>query len=166
MNIREALNATDLDAARSIFREYIASISHVAACSFEHQRADDEIRDLPGKYAPPSGAIFLAFDGPVCVGCAALRPLPSGATDQCELKRMYVRPTHRAQGLGGALCEAVMARASAAGYRRIFLDSDPELEAALRLYRRLGFVDTPRFNDDPDPRTIYMARAVEGLAGM
>jgi ribosomal protein S18 acetylase RimI-like enzyme len=158
MDIREATTPADIDAAREIFREYIASISHLAACSFEHQKTDDELRDLPGKYAPPTGAIFLAWEGSVCVGCAALRPLPGGNPGECELKRMYVRPACRKGGLGEGLCRAVLERARQAGYRRIVLDSDPELKAALSLYRRLGFRDTARFNDDPDPHTIYMGR--------
>jgi ribosomal protein S18 acetylase RimI-like enzyme len=71
---------------------------------------------------------------------------------------MYVRPACRKGGLGEGLCRAVLERARQAGYRRIVLDSDPELKAALSLYRRLGFRDTARFNDDPDPQTIYMGR--------
>jgi ribosomal protein S18 acetylase RimI-like enzyme len=132
------------------------SIAHLAACSFKHQRVDEELESLPGKYAAPGGVILLAWDGSECVGCAAVRPLDENGS--CELKRMYVRSSARGQGLGRQLCERAMARARAMGYQVMKLDSDPELVPALALYRSLGFTATPRYNTDPDPHTIYMAR--------
>ena len=153
--IREAA-AAEMTVVRAIFAEYMQSIAHLAACSFQHQRVDDELQTLPGKYAPPGGVILLAWEGPECVGCVAVRPLE--APEVCELKRMYVRPAARGKGLGRSLCDAAMEQARGLGYRVMKLDSDPELVPALALYRSLGFVDTPRYNTDPDPHTVYMAR--------
>lgn len=101
--------------------------------------------------------MLLAWDAEACIGCVLVRPL-EGAT--CELKRMYVRPTHRGHGIGRRLCDAALTRAREMGYQAMKLDSDPALSTALDLYRRLGFADTPRYNQDPDPATVYLARAL------
>lgn len=156
--IRPALPA-DLPAARAIFTEYVESLADIAGPSFAHQRVDDELRSLPGKYGPPGGIILLAWDGPSCIGCVAVRPLVPPRV--AELKRMYVAPGHRGAGIGRRLCEAALSHAARLGYASIKLDSDPTLTAALALYRRLGFVPTDRYNADPDPATVYLEKHLD-----
>ncbi len=157
VEIREAATS-DMGTARDIFAEYMGSIAHLAAASFAHQRADQELLTLPGPYGPPGGVIVLAWEAGVCVGCAAVRPLDGAQT--CELKRMYVRPSHRRMGLGRRLAEAALLRARELGYRTVNLDSDPRLRPALALYRSLGFGPAARYNQDPDPETVYLARTL------
>ena len=153
IEIRET-TPEEINLVRAIFTEYMQSIRHLAACSFEHQKTDEELATLPGKYGPPGGAIFLAWDGNLCIGCAAVRPLPLAGN--CELKRMYVKPVYRGQNIGRGLCEAVLQKARAIGYVEMKLDSDPELKAAIGLYHALGFKIVPRYNHDPDPHTVFM----------
>ena len=157
IEVRESATS-DLEAARGIFAEYIGSVAHLAAASFAHQRVDEELQTLPGRYGPPGGTILLAWDAGTCVGCAAVRPLDGAQT--CELKRMYVRPSHRRMGLGRRLAEAALLRARELGYRTVNLDSDPRLRPALALYRSLGFSPAARYNQDPDPETVYLARTL------
>jgi GNAT superfamily N-acetyltransferase len=156
VEIREA-SPTEMPVAATLFREYIESLAGIAAASFAHQRVNEELDTLPGKYGAPGGVILLAWDDETCVGCVAVRPL-AGAC--CELKRMYVRPTHRGRGIGRRLCEHAFDRARDRGYDQMKLDSDPRLAPALGLYRQLGFADTARYNADPDPGTVYLARAL------
>jgi GNAT superfamily N-acetyltransferase len=159
VEIREA-GPADVPAARAIFTAYIESLSGVAAPSFAHQRVDEELRTLPGRYGPPGGLILLAWNGDACVGCVAIRPLEPPYV--CELKRMYVVPAHRGAGFGRRLGETAIERARRLGYRQMKLDSDPTLTAALALYARLGFVPTPRYNADPDPATVYLEKRLTG----
>lgn len=151
-----------MPAAALLFREYAQSISHICAESFAQQNLDDELRTLPGKYAEPSGCILLAHtpDGDP-IGCVALRPLEAAPHDRpgervCEMKRLYTRPAARGLGAGRRLCEELIAFAREAGYTLMKLDTEPELEAACALYRTLGFIDIPRYNDDPKPETLYL----------
>lgn len=150
-----------LDVARDIFREYAASIAYLCAESFAQQNLETELRDLPGKYAAPRGCILLAFDQSTPIGCVALRPIDRAAHDSrdervCEMKRLYARPETRGRGVGRLLCDELIRFAKQGGYTLMKLDTEPELEAACRLYRTLGFVEIPRYNDDPKPETLYM----------
>ncbi|MGQ0626913.1 MAG: GNAT family N-acetyltransferase [Phycisphaerales bacterium] len=159
--LREPIDAKGLAEARAIFAEYGASIATAAGCSLEHQGFDGELATLPGKYAPPSGAIILAYEGPAVppvappVGCVALRPLAALGDGVCELKRMYVRPIARRQGLGLLLCQAILERARVAGYTLIKLDTDAGFHAAITLYTSVGFVPCTRYNDDPMDDTLW-----------
>jgi putative acetyltransferase len=150
--------------ARELFAEYAASIAGVAACSLEHQRFDDELATLPGRYAQPRGRIYLAMVHQVPVGCAALRPLnlvdPGAPTDTGEVKRMYVRPTHRGLGLGRALLDRLVADARAIGYQTLKLDTSASMVEAIGLYEAAGFVPCAPYNRDPDPDTRWFERAI------
>ncbi|HEX8875775.1 MAG TPA: GNAT family N-acetyltransferase, partial [Phycisphaerales bacterium] len=151
--------AADMPVAAELFREYTASIAHICAASFAQQNIEQELRTLPGKYAQPAGCILLAFGGGGggggAVGCVALRPIEAAAHDRagervCEMKRLYTRPAARGLGAGRRLCEELIAFARGAGYTLMKLDTEPELAAACALYRALGFVEIPRYNDDPN----------------
>jgi ribosomal protein S18 acetylase RimI-like enzyme len=63
-----------------------------------------------------------------------------------RLRMFVLRPEYRGAGVGRRLLEALLARARAAGYRRIELDTFSELQAAAHLYRRAGFrrIDSER----------------------
>ena len=101
------------------------------------------------------GEIFFALSGEGVLGtCAALRV----SETVIELAKLGVAPSARNRGVGRRLCEAVIALARRAGAARVVLTSNHQLEAALRLYRSLGFRDAPL----PDARQyanadVYMA---------
>jgi len=74
----------------------------------------------------------------------------------CELKRMYVRPAFRNQGVGRALGEAVIAAAREIGYSKIRLDTLEEMTAARRLYESLGFTNRTSYYETPLVHTVFM----------
>lgn len=154
--IEAVRGAAPIDDFRRLCREYAASL----AFSLDYQGFEEEMAGLPGKYAPPSGELFLArrAGDAVPLGIVAVRQLPSprAGADVAELKRMYVRPDARGRGIGLALGRAAVEFARSAGYEQIWLDSEPEFLPAISVYRKLGFIDIPRYNDDPNPQTIYM----------
>lgn len=151
-----------IEASRAIFREYAASIEHVAGCSLQYQRFEDELAGLPGRYAPPGGRIFLARErgSGTVVGCVALRALPEVGEGVCELKRMYVVPSARGRGLGAALVDSVVKAARGIGYRTMKLDTSSTMAEAQRLYERKGFVPCGAYNADPEPGTRWYERGL------
>ena len=155
------VGAEGLGHARSLFRAYAAEYGPLVAVIFDVQGFDAEVAGLPGRYAPPSGCLLLAMDGDIPAGCVALRDLGHGT---CEMKRLYVTPEHRGLGLGRLLVEAVLLRAGRMGYRRMVLDSLPEMAGALALYRQHGFVETAPYWGHPTGHAIFMERSL-GLPG-
>lgn len=155
--IRHANFPDDLAAVIAIFREYVAS----PTVDLGFQEYETEFAALPGKYAAPDGRILLAWNGTAVAGCAALRRVDHRT---CELKRVYVRPAARGNNLGRELVETMVCEARKAGYARMCLDVLPEFEAALQLYRALGFVPAEAVSYNPVPGTQFLALDLRGAA--
>ena len=98
---------------------------------------------------PGPGDLLIAADG----GCAALKALDD---TRCEMKRLYVRPEYRGQGIARALVHQLMQEARVAGYRQMVLDTFPFLPEAITLYKREGFYEIERYNDNPMPGSVYL----------
>jgi ribosomal protein S18 acetylase RimI-like enzyme len=145
--------SADLAATVELFRSYAASLG----VDLAYQDFEAELAAMPGKYAPPRGALLLARGiGDVPLGCVALRPIePAGF---CEMKRLYVLPAARGTGLGRALVEAILDAATGMGFREIRLDTLPDMIDAQALYERLGFVRIAPYYDTPIAGTVFMAR--------
>lgn len=127
------------------------------------QDFESELAGLPGDYAPPDGALILAHGGGgELVGVVALRALDRAA-GICEMKRLYVAPAGRGQGLGRRLAEAVMAEGRRLGYRAMRLDTLPSMREAQGLYDRLGFRDIANYNGNPVAGTRFLEKDLEAM---
>lgn len=156
MRIGNAVWPQDVAVVRELFREYAQTLG----VDLGFQDFDSELHTLPGRYAPPSGALLLARDDATRVlGCVALRALQRG---DCEMKRLFVRPGARGTGLGRALVVHLCDMARAAGYRRMLLDTLQSMDAAVGLYRRLGFQPVAPYVYNPLPGAMYMALELHG----
>jgi putative acetyltransferase len=149
LSITEAFDGPDLMAVRELFQEYAASLGF----SLCFQGFDQELAGLPGMYTPPEGRLLLAHRDGDTAGCVALRPSAPGT---CEMKRLYVRPGHRASGLGRLLAERIIHEAGIAGYQRMRLDTLPSMHAAIRLYRRLGFQPIAPYTTNPVEGAVFL----------
>jgi len=148
VDLRDA-RPDEMDAVRGLLREYERGLA-VDLC---FQDFDGELERLPGDYAGASrGALLVAVRGEEIVGCVALRS-HRGAT--CEMKRLYVRPEVRGDGLGRRLAETIIARAGSLGYERMLLDTLASMQAAQALYRSLGFVETSAYRQNPVPGAAF-----------
>ena len=148
MIIQEATSTTELDMLRDLFREY-EKFLQVDLC---FQGFEQELANLPGKYAPPDGALLLALRNEQPVGCVALRKLEENI---CEMKRLYVKPQGRGTGLGKKLAEEIITIARQRGYMLMRLDTLETLTEAVSLYQRLGFRQVPPYYDNPLPGALY-----------
>lgn len=147
----------DRPALVSLLREYERSLG----ISLDFQDFAAERAALPGGYAPPDGALVLARNlvGGL-VGVAALRALdrPAGI---CEMKRLYVAPAGRGQGLGRRLAERVIEEARRLRYRAMRLDTLASMQEAQGLYVSLGFRDIANYNGNPLPGVRFLEKSLE-----
>ena len=81
-----------------------------------------------------------------------------------EMKRLYVRPAHRGEGLGRALAETAIAVARHAGCTRIVLDTLPKMVEARALYRALGFRPIDPYLESPTPGALCFGLSLSGSA--
>ena len=153
MTIERAATTDTWAAAETLIREYAASLD----VSLEFQRFDDEIRNLPSEYGPPTGVLLLARDQDGYVGCGAVRRF---SDDACEMKRLYVRLAAQGRGIGRAIAAALIAEARCLRYRRMLLDTLPTMHEAQALYRSLGFGETATYRHNPIPGTMFMELAL------
>jgi GNAT superfamily N-acetyltransferase len=100
----------------------------------------------PAELGPPHGAFLVGYAAgrPVC--CGGVKRLPDGS---CELKRMYVVPDARRQGVARALLHAVEEAARRLGYSVARMDTGPRQQHAQAFYEREGYVRIGNFNANP-----------------
>lgn len=101
-------------------------------------------------YDPSTNTLFEVFqkqrsiynvaeiDGKI-IGGAGVYPTDGLDDDTCELVKMYLRPHARGMGLGRLLIEKCIQQAKELGYKKVYLESMPELKQALKVYEKFGF---------------------------
>lgn len=148
--LREAISAPDIKTIRELFTEYQTWLQF----SLCFQGFDKELAELPGKYAPPLGRLYLAeSQGEIC-GCVALRPMDDAGV--CEMKRLFVREPFRGRGIGRMLTERIVADARRIGYHTMRLDTLQRMEEARALYQQLGFTEIPAYYNNPLDEVVYL----------
>jgi GNAT superfamily N-acetyltransferase len=144
-----AFTERDTGAVQRLFVEYAESLE----VDLGFQGFDEEVARLPGRYAPPRGALLVARVGGEPVGCVGIRSLEE---DACELKRLFVRPAYRSGGTGRRLLEEAVAAARRIGYRTMRLDTIPGMERAQSIYARAGFCEIDAYTANPVAGTRYL----------
>jgi ribosomal protein S18 acetylase RimI-like enzyme len=150
ISIEEAESPHAVAEVRALLLEYEADTG-VDLC---FQGFQEELASLPGSYSRPNGRLFIARSGKEAIGCIALRPLQHG---DAEMKRLYVRPSARARGVGQLLVNCLIEAAREIGYKRVLLDTLPTMARAQALYRSLGFVEIEAYCYNPVPGAQYFA---------
>ena len=152
LQIRPATSA-DLPNVRAMLREYVEWIG----LDLAFQEIDAELDGLPGDYAPPRGALFVAVEGPVYLGMIALRPIDRTIA---EMKRLYVRPEARGRGLARQLIARLCDEARRLNYTEIRLDTLPKMGEAQAIYETHGFVDIEPYYETPIAGTRFMSKKI------
>ncbi len=104
-------------------------------------------------YRPPNGQFLIALAGALPIGCVSLRPLDRATG---EVKRLWVAPHARGQGLARRLMAEIEAHARAIGLHALKLDTNETLTEAIALYHATGWHPTAPYS--PFPSTHWFAK--------
>ncbi|MQY42618.1 GNAT family N-acetyltransferase [Epibacterium sp. SM1969] len=110
--------------------------------------ADPEAHDM----LPPRGAFYVALSDGLPQGCIGLKGTDKGYS---EIKRLWVAPSARGLGLAQRLMGCCDSAARALDVSLLRLDTNSALPEAAALYRKLGWQEIDRFNDDPYPDLFF-----------
>jgi ribosomal protein S18 acetylase RimI-like enzyme len=148
MHVFEATSSRDLEEIRRLFEIYAAG----TGLDLSFQGFREELDSLPGKYARPGGALFLARADVQTAGCIGLRPF---STTEGELKRLYVDPAHRRAGLARQLVCAAIESARSYGYESLLLDTLATMRPAIALYESIGFRQIEPYYRNPIADSVF-----------
>lgn len=101
----------------------------------------DPTTDSLYKFFQKAGSVYYVVEteeGKV-VGGGGIYPTEGLPEDTCELVKMYLLPEVRGTGLGRTIVEKCLQAARDAGFKKIYLETMPELKLALKLYEKFGF---------------------------
>ena len=97
-------------------------------------------------FSPPGGAFVVLYDGDRAIAGGGIKRLDDEA---CEIKRMYVVPDRRGEGLARRLLEELEAAAIRLGYAVARLDTGEHQPHAQHLYESAGYERIENFNANP-----------------
>jgi DNA-binding MarR family transcriptional regulator/GNAT superfamily N-acetyltransferase len=124
--------------ARWCLNHYFAELADRFEEAFDPGRTlPADARDL----VPPAGVFLIARINGQPAGCGALK--------HGELMRMWVDRPHRGLGIAARILDALEEQAVALGHETVRLYTNRSLGEAKAMYRARGYVEIPRYNDDP-----------------
>lgn len=90
-------------------------------------------------FAHPLAAYFVVLMDGELMGGGGIFPTAGLPDGTCELVKMYLLPQARGKGLAQKVIHQCLQKARALGFEKVYLETLPELEQALRVYEKIGF---------------------------
>ncbi len=156
VTIKEIDNANSISEAKILLTEYGDYMYNELNLSDGKTSFYRSLNNFPGKeYDRPNGAFLIAYANNIPSGCVGLRRFDK---DSCEMKRLYVNAKFRGLDIGGKLCEAIIKLAKEYGNKRMMLDTNKEMNAAIELYKKFSFIEIPPYCINENPNPVYLGR--------
>lgn len=105
--------------------------------SMDPDSTDRDLGDIQAEYVDTGGTFRIVEVDGVIAGSYGLYPV-SGRV--CELRKMYLLPSHQGRGIGQKMMQDLLSWARKSGFAEIVLETNSVLERARKLYVRYGFV--------------------------
>ena len=168
IQIIKAETEEEIESAKVMFREYadylkqeLVEFADLPWLIQYYEEFEEETANLPTGYEPPLGFILLAQYKNELAGCVALGKLNES---ECEMKRLFVRKEYRRNGIGRALCEALIEKAKEIGFTKMLLYT--ALKNPRKLYNSLRFIETNSYKYVPEELNgVYMALDLSKFSG-
>lgn len=132
VKIIQAISADNIQ----MVHELLGMYAQLKGYEFDGENFEEEMSNLPGDYAPPSGRLLLATYEGEASGCVALRKMDA---ETAEIKRLYVPPEYRGNGIGKVLVRHAIEEAKKIGYKTIVADTDLNMRIAMVVFDEHGF---------------------------
>jgi GNAT superfamily N-acetyltransferase len=156
VRVRDEADAEEVRALARALRawnyEFMPDLTSVIDAYFTSHDFEGHLERLLTVCNPPDGECLLARLDGAAVGAVTLQ---RRTATEAEVNRLFVRAAARGAGVGRALVTTLIERARGLGYRSVFLSAVRRFDAAIALYRSLGFVEVAE-GGDPDDVQIDM----------
>jgi putative acetyltransferase len=144
-------NATIAQVIRAVLEEHDITIEGTAY----HDRSLD---NMYGFYSVKNSGYFIALANNKIVAGAGVYPTEGLPNDTCELVKMYVLKEYRGFGIAKSLLTKCLESSKQLGYKKMYLETLPELSNAVGMYQKFGFskIDKPLGNTGHFACTLRM----------
>jgi GNAT superfamily N-acetyltransferase len=142
----DELEIDEVRADRTPARELIEEMIDELAQHYGRIDGPDAPSATPDEMWAPRGTFLVLSRGGSVIAGGGVKRLGDGLA---EIKRMYVRPEARGQGVARRLLHELEQAARGLGYERVRLDTGSRQPHAESLYRSAGYVEIPDYNRNP-----------------
>jgi putative acetyltransferase len=125
----------DRQAAAAVIRTALSEYG----LGWESDGADRDVLEVEEYYLDSGGEFWVVEDQGEIVGTSAYYPYPHRGEKAVEIRKMYLAPKARGQGLGKYLLESLERSIFARGYQEIWIETASVLTAAVQLYKANGY---------------------------
>ena len=153
------IQAKDNPAIAKIIRDALTEFGAAHPGTVYYDKTTDALFEL---FQKPKAAYYVAESEGIVTGGGGIYPTEGLEPDTCELVKMYLVPGARGKGTGKMLIEKCFEAARENGFRRIYLETMPELKAALKVYEKYGFeyLDHPLGNSGHFGCALWMMKEI------
>ena len=156
MEIRN-IQSKDNGAMAKIIRNSLEEFNAAKPGTVYFDEATDRLSEV---FSAPLSAYFVIIDNDELAGGAGIFPTEGLPGDTCELVKMYVAKKFRGNGYGQTLLKKCIAEAKDQGYKKMYIESMPELTNALGMYEKNGFryIEKPMGNSGHTGCELWMVK--------
>ena len=130
------IQKSDNETVAKVIREVMTEFG---ATSPGHSIGDHEVAHMFEAYNNDKSQYWVLTKDGIVVGCGGIAPLQGGDEDTCELRKMYFRTEARGHGMGKKMVQMCLEKAKELGYKKVYLETIPEMATANILYQKTGF---------------------------
>jgi putative acetyltransferase len=130
------INKNDNPFIAAIIRKCLEEFNANKCGTVYFDKSTDHLYEL---FQTPHSVYFIAEEDGKILGGGGIFPSKGLPADTCELVKMYLLPEARGTGLGATIINKSIEFAKQQGFKRIYLESMPELKKAISVYEKFGF---------------------------